>query len=104
MPDIGEKLAKQLVHQAGRHTPSRRNRGTYTLDMWLQKAFEDRAGGGAKGSSGGDKELGDVRSCGEKMRNDQRGEGYPGMSVAPAEAWREFSRQFESSGLTRLHP
>ena len=102
--DPGEKLAKQLVQQAAKHTPFRRNRGTYTLDMWVKKAFDDRAKGGAKGSGGGNRELGDVRSCGEKTKDDQRGDRYPGVSVVPAEAWREFSRQFDGSGFTRLHP
>ena len=52
MRDPEEKLAKQLVEQSQRHIPFRRNRGTYTLDMWVKKAFDDMGENGVKAEKG----------------------------------------------------
>ena len=102
--DPGEALAKQLVQQSKRTpTPFRRNRGTYTLDMWVKKAFEDKQENARKGK---EEDAGHARCCSERPDGDDRGNGgrdCAAVVAVPAEAWREFSERFKTPTFARRH-
>ena len=91
--DPGEKLAKQMMQQSGRNTPFRRNRGTYTLDMWVKKAFDEQNSKGAEKI-----EKGVIPES-----SGRTGDSCAAVMAVPAEAWRDFSNMFDESGFARRH-
>ena len=99
--DPGEKPAKQMINGAAKRTLFRRDRGTYSLDMWLkvprQANREKREA--AKAKKEAEKGQQEVREA----RTDKGDDDVMQLQAVPAEAWKTFRRSI-GKGFQRPRP
>ena len=85
--DPNEELAKWIVGSASRSTPFRRERGTYTLDMWIKKPTKPNQERRQREKD--QKEDAEAkRKPAAAMPQDERGDME--LAAVPAEDWEAF--------------